>query len=67
MRYVYIVCVEGDINGDGKSNSRDVAAIQKSILGTQVFITAEMYAADLREDGSINSRDIAALQKKIIG
>ena len=57
----------GDVNGDGKLNSRDVVAIMKAALPGFVpsgNFSAE--AADLNGDGKVNSRDVIALMKLIL-
>ena len=59
--------LQGDVTGDGNVNSRDIAAMQKHILGTNVLEGELLAAGDMTGDGKINSRDIAALQKKILG
>lgn len=56
----------GDVNGDGKINSKDIAALQKHITEMKVLTGTALLAADVNGDGKINSKDIAALQKKII-
>lgn len=56
----------GDINCDGKLNSRDVAVLQKFLLGMQELVTEEQMLADYNKDGKVNSRDIAAIQKKLL-
>ncbi|MBQ2662281.1 MAG: hypothetical protein IJF80_06500 [Clostridia bacterium] len=61
------VAIVGDLTGDGKINSRDIAAIQKIILGTAQADEITTIAGDMRTDKELNSRDIAALQKKVIG
>ncbi len=58
---------EGDVNGDGKVNSRDIAALQKHIVEIEILTGTALKAADVSGDGKVNSRDIAALQKKIAG
>lgn len=54
----------GDLNGDGKINSRDLAQLQRYIVGEAPLAgTIEFLTADVTEDGKVNSRDIAALQR----
>lgn len=55
----------GDINGDGKINNRDLAAMQKYLNGVTSSVDTE--AADVRYDGKINNRDLAQLQKYLNG
>lgn len=57
----------GDINGDNKINSKDIAALQKHITEMKLIEDAMKIYADMNLDGKINSRDIAALQRKILG
>ncbi|MBQ2662059.1 MAG: family 10 glycosylhydrolase [Clostridia bacterium] len=63
----YKIAVTGDINCDGKVNSRDVAAIQKHLVDIESLDELKQKAADTKRDGKVNSRDIASLQKLIIG
>ena len=56
----------GDVNGDGKVNSRDVAKLQKHLLGTELLEGEAFNRANVRSDDYINSRDVAALQKIIM-
>ena len=60
------ISVMGDLNGDGKENSRDIAALQKQLLSGDVVSAFVFAAADVKADAKINSRDIAELQKKIL-
>ena len=52
---------QGDINGDGSVNNRDLAALQKYLNEWEVVVVEEML--DVNGDGSVNNRDLAALQK----
>ncbi|MBQ7670031.1 MAG: hypothetical protein IJS45_04850 [Clostridia bacterium] len=58
----------GDVNGDGKLNSRDIAVMKRCIASSlddkDVVITAN---ADINGDGKINSRDLSALKRLIAG
>jgi rubrerythrin len=57
----------GDVDGDGKMNTKDLALLKKYISGiaSLEFISAQ--AADINGDGKINSADITALKKLIAG
>ncbi len=57
----------GDLNGDGKVNSKDIAAMQKHITEAKLLEDEMLVYADLSGDGKVNSRDIALLQRKILG
>ena len=59
------LAVTGDATGDGKANSRDIAAMQKHTTGQKPLVGAFEKAGDFRPDGKVNSRDIAALQKAV--
>lgn len=57
----------GDVTLDGKVNSRDIATLQKAIVGASVLSEEQTKAADLNGDSKLNSRDISALQRMIVG
>lgn len=54
--------IYGDVNEDGKVNSRDIAFIQRLVVLNGEYTDK----ADVNHDGKINSRDIAYIQKLII-
>ena len=54
----------GDANGDGATNSRDVIAVMKHIVGAGVKSFSETLA-DCNGDGKINSKDVTTLMKAI--
>ena len=62
----YTVVVAGDTTGDGRINSRDIAAVQKNVLETASLEGAYALAADVTGDGRVNSRDVAAIQKHVL-
>ena len=51
----------GDVNGDGDTNARDIALLQRYVAKWEV--TMDATAADVNKDGDINARDIALLQR----
>jgi len=51
----------GDVNGDGKLNSKDASALLKFLAGQDVKYVAS--ASDFNGDGKINSKDASALLK----
>ncbi len=60
------IVVVGDMNGDGKVNSRDIARIQKILMGASETNELQQVAADINGDVKLNSRDIASLQRKLL-
>ena len=57
----------GDVNGDGKINSRDARALLRYIAGLVDASEIERSACDYNKDGKINSRDARALLRSIAG
>ena len=56
---------KGDLNGDGRVNSRDVICIMKYITGWRDgSISAE--DADFTGDGKVNSRDAIAFMRFVV-
>ncbi|MBE5956295.1 MAG: hypothetical protein E7253_07565 [Lachnospiraceae bacterium] len=56
----------GDVNGDGKVNSKDAVAILRYIikLSNEQF---DILAADVNENGKVDSRDAVQILRKLIG
>ncbi len=65
------ILLVGDITGDGKINSRDIASLQRHITGALTLENVYLMAANVNEDvdndgnHKVNSRDIAELQRII--
>ena len=57
--------VPGDIDGDGKVNNRDLAALQQYLNGEAVEV--DEAALDVTGDARINNRDLATLQRYLNG
>lgn len=55
--------VDGDTDGDAKVNSRDIASLQKHILGNAVLEDEFFTAGDLKADSKLDSRDVASMQR----
>ena len=52
---------QGDINGDGKVNNRDLGILQRYLNGGQATAIEEML--DVNGDGKVNNRDLGILQR----
>ena len=63
VKYEASTVLVGDLNGDGKLNSRDIVAIMRLVLQTNPTITA---ASDINGDGKLNSRDLVALMRLVL-
>lgn len=57
----------GDVNQDGKVNSRDARMILRYIAGLLEGETLDTKLADFNKDGQINSRDVRAILVHIAG
>ena len=62
----YQIVIYGDVNGDGKINSVDIAALQRHILKLKVLQNAFAEACDTTHDCRQNSVDIARIQRHIL-
>lgn len=61
----YTIVVYGDVNKDGKINTRDALMAQKMFLGEEVSKFQEE-AADVVNNGKVNTRDALAIQKYVL-
>ena len=59
--------IYGDINGDGKINTRDVSAMQNIVLGESSPTSEQEIAADLDGNGRIDDEDLTLLRKRVMG
>ena len=59
------VLMQGDMNGDGKVNAKDVTALMKSLIGAAPsnFVAD---AADYNQDGKVNAKDVTSLMKDLV-
>ena len=55
--------IPGDVNADGKLNSRDVVAVMKAAIPGATVSPEIAARADVNNDGKINSRDVIAVMK----
>lgn len=60
-----LTVTSGDVNGDGKSDSRDAVVLLRRAAGWNVTLNAN--ASDVNGDGKINSQDTAVFLKFIAG
>ena len=61
------VIVYGDINGDGKFNSVDLAYMTSHLLNKNLLTGTSLEAADISGDGKVNSLDLAYLTSYLLG
>jgi len=54
----------GDVNGDGRVNSSDVALLKRYLLGLVENINKE--AADVNVSGTVNSTDLAIMKRYVL-
>ncbi len=59
--------IYGDINGDGKFNSLDLAYMTSHMLYKKRLTGTALEAADISGDGSVNSLDLAYLTSYLLG
>lgn len=61
------VVITGDMTGDGLINNRDVAMMNKTLIGTVEAEEYQMLAIDVNGDGSVNNRDAAMVARYLVG
>ncbi len=61
------VVVTGDMTGDGIINNRDVAMMNKKLLGKADAQECQMLAIDVNGDGSVNNKDAAMVARYLVG
>lgn len=64
---VYVVCVKGDLNGDGVVSNGDFIKIRNHLIGKSTLTGISATAADVNLDGSINNSDFIKVRNHIIG
>jgi beta-N-acetylglucosaminidase len=62
----YKVMILGDLNGDGRINSTDIALLRSHILRIRALDEMISLCADVNSDGKINSTDIAQVRSHIL-
>ena len=63
--YVAEEATPGDLNGNGKANTQDLALLQQHLNGWDVAVDTD--AADVTGDGKVNTQDLALLQRYLNG
>lgn len=63
----YIICVDGDVYGDGKVNVKDLLYVKKNLLGSQTLNTAQIYAACVSGSTKPTVKDLLMIKKYLLG
>ncbi len=63
----YVVAVTGDVNGDGKVNSRDYIKVKRHCLKTYTLSNIEFIAADVNNTDKVDARDYLKIKRYILG
>ena len=64
---VYVVCVKGDINGDGLIGSSDCIKTRNHMLEKDTLTGVAAAAADVNSDGNISSGDVIKIRNHMLG
>ncbi len=65
LKTLGIEYIVGDVNGDGKINITDAAALLRRLAGHMGEV--DLSAADVNGDGRVNISDVSALMKRLAG
>ena len=63
--YTFELSVNGDLTGEGNSNSRDVNLLLDYLIGAADFNGVYTVAADLSNDGRIDAVDVALMKRTL--
>lgn len=61
------IAINGDVNGDGSVDIKDLLRVQKYLLSTVNLEGSSSISADNNYDGKINVQDLLRIQKYILG
>ncbi len=63
-----MICLRGDVNGDGKINITDVNTLYNAIVDSSVgsYSKCLTYAADYSKDGKANITDVNSIYNKLV-
>ncbi len=64
---IYVVCVIGDVTGDGKITSGDCIKTRNHMLGKGTLEGVSFAAADVTGDGVIKSGDVIKIRNHMLG
>lgn len=62
----YTVVIDGEVTGDGLSDSSDVRAVMLNVVGTQSLTEAQEIAADADGNGAITSTDARRILQDVV-
>ena len=62
-----ILCVVGDVNGDGTSDIKDIFAVNKHRLNTAILQNEYSISGDVNFDGKVDIKDIFKINKYRLG
>ena len=63
----FLLITQGDVNGDGKSDLKDILAINKHRLNKSNLLDEYLIAGDVNKDDSVNLKDILLINKFRLG
>ena len=63
--FTFELSVNGDLTGEGNSNSRDVNLLLDYLIGAAYFNGVYTVAADLSNDGRIDAVDVALMKRTL--
>ena len=66
VEYTFTAAASGDVNGDGKIDTKDYIALRRAILGITTLDDAAKLAGDRNGDGKVNSADCIAIRKTLL-
>ena len=64
---IYEIVVTGDVNGDGKISTTDIAKIKKHIIQKELLEGCYEKAGNLTDDSKISVSDLAKIKKVLVG
>mgnify|MGYP001625196683 CR=1 FL=1 len=57
----------GDVNGDGKIDTKDSVFILQSVVGLRILTDEQTFLADVNEDGKVDTKDSVFILQRVVG